>query len=387
MKTFRPIAILFALLLVTILPLQAGLQYEELAHKLLAHLPQQGEPVRLAVVRFAIPEDTKGLNGAENVVDELEIALGQDNRVTLVTRTNLTALEKEWNFQEGALADPQTQAEQCKIAGIDVLVRGRVVLQEGGEVCIFAELVNVSNGTISKEKVSWMPPTAPAAAPAPAPQPAPQPTTTIIYQPVPQPVYQPAPQPVYQPAPQPSYQPTYAPISRRSMSSEDRRVMLQRAGKARASSQTSYADQLEAICNGGDINAAYGDSNGSNALNYAAYFGEPQMVRRLLELGAYHSSANNIGWTPAIFAVFKDRPSCLQALLDAGADANDITPSGSTLLTLAAANGYTQVISVLVSHGANLNAADRNGFTPLRMANIKGQAAAAALLRSLGASR
>ncbi|MDO4954410.1 MAG: hypothetical protein Q4E43_04655, partial [Akkermansia sp.] len=183
MKSCYHIARLLLSALVLPLPLQAASHYEELAQKLLSHLPEQSSPMRLGVVNFSFPEDRKGLSDAEDVKDEMEVALGNDRRVKLISRTALHALEQEWNFQEGDLANPETKAVLSKVEGIDALVRGKVSLRENGEICIFAELMQVSNGAImAKEKVSWIPA---GAQPASPPQPAPQP----------QPVYQPAPQP------------------------------------------------------------------------------------------------------------------------------------------------------------------------------------------------
>ena len=471
------------------LPLFAAPQYEELAKKLMAHIPQQDTPVRMAVVKFAIPDDKKNLDGAEYVKDELEIELGRDSRVKLITRTDLSALEKEWNFQEGEMADPKTQAEQSKVAGIDVLVRGRVVAQASGEVCIFAELLRVSDGSIAKEKVSWMPA---GAQPAPTVQPAPQPPV----QPAPLPA---APsgnggdnsdlQPLIdrmaalnckhassayhqsfllrmlpqirdgasvdmttsdsgghtalhhacgigssditmwlvnhgadvnrqafngetpldslgvnrsgldiwliqhgakhsyelgQAAPSPQ---AWSPPRGTRSQAELRRALASMASIKRSRGMTSMADQLEAIGNGGDVNGTYGDSNGNNALNYAAYEGDAERARMLLELGANLNICNNGGWNPIINAVFKCHTDCARVLLEAGANPNQLTPSNSTLLMLAAMNGDTAMIRLLVSAGASVNSANPDGYTALRLAESKGQMAAAALLRSLGATR
>ena len=163
------------------LPLHAAGHYGELAQKLLTHIPRQTAPVRMAVVNFKVSGEGKGLPSAEDVKDELEVELGRDSRVQLVTRTDIGELEKEWSFQETTSAHPDTQTEQPKIAGVDVLVRGRVCLRENGEICIFAEVLQIASGAIAKEKVSWVPAaaeplvTAPRSAPQPVCQPACQP--------------------------------------------------------------------------------------------------------------------------------------------------------------------------------------------------------------------
>lgn len=171
MKSCYPAAILMLLALLVSFPLQAAQQYEELAKKLLSHIPQQGAPVRMAVVEFKLPEDKKSLDGAEYVQDELEIELGRDSRVTLITRTDLQTIQEEKEFQESGLVD----SGPSQVAGIDVQVRGHVEVLSSGEVCVFAELVNVADGAISKEKVSWMP-----AHPRPAAHAAPTPAAPAV---------------------------------------------------------------------------------------------------------------------------------------------------------------------------------------------------------------
>lgn len=309
MKTISGYASTLLLCLAASLSLYAAPQYEELATKLLTHIPQQDSPVRLSVVRFAIPDDTKGLDGAEYVKDELEIELGRDKRVMLITRTDLNALEKEWNFQEGALADPKTQAEQTKIAGIDVLVRGRVVLQGNGEVCVFAELVNVSNGAISKEKVSWMPAGAKPAAPQPAPQPAPQ----VIYQPAPQPVYQPAPQPVYQPAPSPSYGGNNSGLQAviRHLSS------LAPSKKADRTYINKLLSLLLRVQNGTSVNLPLPGET-FTALHYACGLDDVMTVEWLLDNGANPSARNKHGQTPADCARYNNAWNVLNVMQQRG---------------------------------------------------------------------
>ncbi|MDO4954409.1 MAG: ankyrin repeat domain-containing protein [Akkermansia sp.] len=261
MRTLFVFAQVLLVGLVAVLPLQAAAQYEELAKKLISHIPQQGSPVRMAVVKFTLPEDKKGLGGAEYVKDELEVELGRDSRIKLITRTDLEALEKEWSFQEGEMADPQTQTQQSKVAGIDVLVRGRVVVQDSGEICIFAELLNVADGAISKERVSWMPATAQSAAPAL------------------QPVNQPAPQPAYQPqAVQPAgsvWDSAIDDLAAQTYSDAYLKLLQKRLLSA-----------LRNIRSGGDVNAVIPNANGTTALHNACGLGNYEVVKLLLEHGA-----------------------------------------------------------------------------------------------------
>ena len=261
MKTFLGCAQVLLWCLAAALPLQAAAQYEELAKKLISHIPQQDTPVRMAVVKFALPEDKKGLGGAEYVKDELEIELGRDSRVKLITRTDLSALEKEWNFQEGEMADPQTSARQSKVAGIDVLVRGRVVVQDSGELCVFAELLNVADGSIAKEKVSWMPAAAQSA--APAPQSGNQSTLQSEHQ-----------SSSVQPADS-AWDSAIDDLAAQTYSDAYLKLLQKRLLSA-----------LRNIRSGGDVNAVIPNANGTTALHNACGLGNYAVVKLLLEHGA-----------------------------------------------------------------------------------------------------
>ena len=181
--------------------------------------------------------------------------------------------------------------------------------------------------------------------------------------------------------------PVYAPRNAGPMNATEKATLSAKAKSARKAGKKSMATQLESIRTGGDINATYGDSNGNNALNYAAYEGDADLVRLLLAHGADLGVRNNEGWDPIIFAVFKGRTECVRVLLEAGADANRRTPTGSTLLMVAAMFGHTDIIRALVSAGADMHATNPDGYTALYLAESKNQTAAAALLRSQGATK
>lgn len=179
--------------------------------------------------------------------------------------------------------------------------------------------------------------------------------------------------------------PVYAPRNAGPLDATENATLAAKAKSARKAGKKSMAAQLESIRSGGDINATYGDSNGNNALNYAAYEGDADLVRLLLAHGADLGVRNNEGWDPIIFAVFKGRTECVRVLLEAGADANRRTPTGSTLLMVAAMFGHTDIIRALVAAGADMHASNPDGYTALYLAESKNQPTAAALLRELGA--
>lgn len=285
----------------SMLPLHAAGHYEELAQKLLTHIPQQAAPVRVAVGEFTLPEDGKGLPSAADVKDELEVELGRDSRVQLVSTANIGALGKgEGSSQDGAMANPDTQAGQStKVDGVDALVRGRVTLRENGEICIFAELMQVSNGIISKEKVSWMPA---AAQPAPAP----------------------APQAIYQSAPQP------APVQY--TSTEDRsdlQPLLDRMAALRCKHASSAEQQrhllqlLPMIRNGASVDiVASDDPYRRTALHYSCAIGSLSITRWLVNHGANVNATDANGRTPLSMVGADNRTAITNLLVQNGASYN-----------------------------------------------------------------
>lgn len=280
------------------LPLHAAGHYEELAQKLLTHIPQQAAPVRVAVQDFTLPEDKKGLPSAEDVKDELEVELGRDSRVQLVSSESIGAQGKgEGSSQEGAPANPDSQAGQSKVDGVDALVRGRVSLRENGEICIFAELMQVSSGAISKEKVSWTP-----AAAQPDPAPVPQ-------------------QPGYQPAPRP------APVQY--TSTEDRsdlQPLLNRMAALRCKHASSAEQQrhllqlLPMIRDGAPVDVvALDDPYERTALHYSCAIGSLSITRWLVNHGANVNAMDVYGRTPLSMVGADNRTAITNLLLQNGA--------------------------------------------------------------------
>lgn len=119
-------------------------------------------------------------------------------------------------------------------------------------------------------------------------------------------------------------------------------------------------------------------------------------MRRLLERGNNPNKANDSGETPLHFAAFFGNAEATRLLLEKGADtevystANSYTNAyypGSTPLHYALWFDRDDVVDLLVGHGANLNAADRDvGRAPLAIAAQRNNAEAVALLISEGAS-
>jgi len=111
-------------------------------------------------------------------------------------------------------------------------------------------------------------------------------------------------------------------------------------------------------------------------LHSAAYYGDLEVVQKLIEYDAEIGGKDHHGCTPLHLAPgdfgVKDlpvpRPSVLRLLLEHGADVNARREDGSTPLHRASAFGAPEVARVLLEHGADIKAEDNDGRTALQVA-------------------
>ncbi|HZC07439.1 MAG TPA: ankyrin repeat domain-containing protein [Ktedonobacterales bacterium] len=127
-------------------------------------------------------------------------------------------------------------------------------------------------------------------------------------------------------------------------------------------------------------------SDGFAPLGLAAFFGQPDAARTLLDHGANPNvaSQNAMRVTPLHSAVAAQRLDISEDLLRRGADVNASQADDFTPLHEAAQNGQVPMIELLLAHGADLTARKSDGQTALDVAEAAGQDAAAALLRERG---
>ena len=139
-----------------------------------------------------------------------------------------------------------------------------------------------------------------------------------------------------------------------------------------AASDDDLQSLKDALKNGADINARYGDST---ALIDAVDCGNVEIVKYLVENGADMENMNNIWGNTALMkianAVCVESEICIeiaQYLLDKGANINAKTRNGWTALMYASSYGYLDMVKFLVKNGANINTITDEGYTALNVA-------------------
>lgn len=114
--------------------------------------------------------------------------------------------------------------------------------------------------------------------------------------------------------------------------------------------------------------------DGFTPLSLAAYFGNEDVVRTLLLVGADPNipSKNGFSVYPIHSAVASNYTMIAKMLLEAGADINVVQKSGATPLHSAAHNGNIELLIVLLEAGAIVDAKMEDGKTAADKAFEKG---------------
>jgi ankyrin repeat protein len=119
--------------------------------------------------------------------------------------------------------------------------------------------------------------------------------------------------------------------------------------------------------NGADSNVQ-GQQYMRTPLHSAAYYGDLEMVQKLIEYGADIDARDELGQTPLYGlseGIHLKDPGVVQLLLHHGTDVNARAKDGSTPLHRAASWGAIDVARMLLEHGADVEAKDDRNTTPL----------------------
>jgi ankyrin repeat protein len=92
--------------------------------------------------------------------------------------------------------------------------------------------------------------------------------------------------------------------------------------------------------------------NNSDALVTAAYEGDFENVKRLLELGINPNQTNEDGVTAIIAASEFGFTPTIESLLNAGADINAVANNGDTAIAVARYSGGKDTVALLIARGA-----------------------------------
>ena len=134
-----------------------------------------------------------------------------------------------------------------------------------------------------------------------------------------------------------------------------------------------------------EVDAPPGES-GTTALQLAAGYGHEEIVRLLIERGAYVDRVDSLGGVALIAASAAGMEDAVIALLRAKASLHLTDGDGWGPLHFAVGEGHAQIVSGLVRWGADVNARTSDGgYTPLHIAAENNRLGAALELMQHGA--
>lgn len=115
------------------------------------------------------------------------------------------------------------------------------------------------------------------------------------------------------------------------------------------------------------------DSNGITPLHTAAYNGNINIARLLIDSDVNVNAADENGVTPLHVATHNGHVKLCRLLINRGANIDAaITKDGKTVLHVAAFLGNLSMINLLIDENADVNAKDMEGWTPIYGASENG---------------
>ncbi|XP_044919463.1 E3 ubiquitin-protein ligase MIB2 isoform X1 [Mustela putorius furo] len=116
-------------------------------------------------------------------------------------------------------------------------------------------------------------------------------------------------------------------------------------------------------------------NQGRTALQVAAYLGQVELVRLLLQARAAADLPDDEGNTALHYAALGNQPEAARLLLSSGCGANALNGTRSTALHVAVQRGFLEVVRVLCERGCDVNLSDAHANTPLHCAISAGAGA------------
>jgi ankyrin repeat protein len=114
----------------------------------------------------------------------------------------------------------------------------------------------------------------------------------------------------------------------------------------------------------------------------ASLGGHAGIAKRLLAAGA---QVNRPGWTPLHYAAFGGNPELVRLLLERGADKNAVAPNGYTALMLAVIEGKSAAAKAILYEDPDLAHKGPAGESALGLAQRRGDQEMVELLKRAGA--
>ncbi len=124
----------------------------------------------------------------------------------------------------------------------------------------------------------------------------------------------------------------------------------------------------------GHLSANVMDPTGFLPMNAAAFYGQVEIMKLLLEKGAKLDAKDQRDYTPLMAAAMQGRAEAVSFLLEQGADFAVDNRRGQTALWLAACYGRADCVDLLIKAGASPLATDRNGQTAFDIARDRNMA-------------
>ncbi|XP_064446171.1 E3 ubiquitin-protein ligase MIB2 isoform X3 [Mirounga angustirostris] len=116
-------------------------------------------------------------------------------------------------------------------------------------------------------------------------------------------------------------------------------------------------------------------NQGRTALQVAAYLGQVELVRLLLQARAGADLPDEEGNTALHYAALGNQPEAARLLLSSGCGANALNSTRSAALHVAVQRGFLEVVRVLCERGCDVNLPDGHADTPLHCAISAGAGA------------